>query len=353
MFNLRQAIEKAGYEVVWVPYHMGRLKEQALRVGHKLLFGLEATHVHTRLYNKGMATSIDKSIVNNCDILFFPGAAAIGYFLKTDKPIVYLSDATYKIMLDYYWHNIRSWAVKEGNMIEQLGVSTAKVNIRASQWAADSTINDYHASPDHTYVLEFGANIDDKDILRSLTYGGGKLRILFSGVDWHRKGASIAIETVDILNERGIDTELLMAGLKSIPPEYENHPHVTNLGFLNKNNPEQYKLYVDTIRQSHLLLLPTKAECAGIVFSEAAAYGLPTYTYLTGGTGNYVIDGVNGYALPLTATAKDFADAIECSLGAEQQQKLQEGALKMYRERLSWDAWARRFREIIEKEFPE
>ena len=144
-----------------------------------------------------------------------------------------------------------------------------------------------------------------------------------------------------------------MAGLKSIPPEYENHPHVTNLGFLNKNNPEQYKLYVDTIRQSHLLLLPTKAECAGIVFSEAAAYGLPTYTYLTGGTGNYVIDGVNGYALPPTATAKDFADAIECSLGAEQQQKLQEGALKMYRERLSWDAWARRFREIIEKEFPE
>lgn len=33
----------------------------------------------------------------------------------------------------------------------------------------------------------------------------------------------------------------------------------------------------------HLLLLPTRAECAGIVFNEASAYGVPILLTDTGG----------------------------------------------------------------------
>lgn len=50
---------------------------------------------------------------------------------------------------------------------------------------------------------------------------------------------------------------------------------------------EEYREYVKIFHDSHILLLQTKAECSGIVFSEAASFGLPSYTHLTGGTGDY------------------------------------------------------------------
>ena len=50
---------------------------------------------------------------------------------------------------------------------------------------------------------------------------------------------------------------------------------------------------------SDILLLPTQAECAGIVFVEASAYSMPIFTHDTGGISNYVINGINGYRLPL------------------------------------------------------
>ena len=46
-------------------------------------------------------------------------------------------------------------------------------------------------------VLEFGANLDDEDIVKSDKYEKGDvLNVLFSGVNWERKGAAIAIDTV-------------------------------------------------------------------------------------------------------------------------------------------------------------
>ena len=68
-----------------------------------------------------------------------------------------------------------------------------------------------------------------------------------------------------------------------------------------------------------------------------------------GGTGDYVIDGVNGYRLPLSAAAADFAACIKRNLNAASLQALHEGGLRMYKEKLSWKAWSRRFREIMEE----
>lgn len=107
--------------------------------------------------------------------------------------------------------------------------------------------------------------------------------------------------------------------------------------------------YVDAIKRSHLLLLPTSAECSAIVFSEAAAYGLPVFTYDTGGIGNYVIDGYNGYRLRLGASANDFSVKIKETLFDGKLTKLSGNALQLYADNLSWSAWSRRFRGIIEE----
>ena len=63
--------------------------------------------------------------------------------------------------------------------------------------------------------------------------------------------------------------------------------------------------------------------------------------------GNYVINGVNGYALPEGSSALDFAEKIINDINEGRLPKLREGAKKMFVERLSWEVWSNRFHDIM------
>lgn len=349
IFKIREGIENAGYQVIWIPYKTTTLKHKILKGLIKIIFGRNAITDHNEYFYKLSANTIDDDLISKCDYLFFPGGAQISAYKDFNKPIIYYTDANFSIMIDYYWHHLPQWIIAQGNKTENLAIHNSYINIRSSKWAADSVINDYNGNPDRNYVIEFGANIDNKDIFHIKPYTEGTLNILFSGVEWKRKGAEIAIETVRMLNERGIKSKLFLVGLKNIPQKYTNLSFVENLGFLNKNYPEQYQKYIETIKQSHIFLLPTQAECSAIVFCESSAYGLPIFTYNTGGIGNYVIDGVNGYKLPLTSKGKEFADRIELSLKNNEFERLGQGGIKLFNEKLNWHSWANSFKRIMQE----
>jgi glycosyltransferase involved in cell wall biosynthesis len=131
--------------------------------------------------------------------------------------------------------------------------------------------------------------------------------LLFLGVDWERKGGQIAVETARLLNLRGLKTQLIVAGC-SVPGE--KHDFVTELGFISKRTEEGRSKIAELLRTSNFLIFPTRAECAGIVLSEASAFGLPIITTDTGGIGTYVCQEMNGIRLPLTADAEVYADHI-------------------------------------------
>ncbi len=123
--------------------------------------------------------------------------------------------------------------------------------------------------------------------------------------------------------------------------------YVINHGFLNKNDALQYQEYINIIKKSHIFLLPTKAECAGIVFSEASAYGLPIFTYNTGGIGDYVKDGVNGYKLPLGSPGENFANIIDRCIKRNELKHLLEGGIELFKTDLSWNAWSEKFKSML------
>ena len=100
------------------------------------------------------------------------------------------------------------------------------------------------------------------------------------------------------------------------------------------------------------MLLPTQAECSAIVYCEAAGFGLPTYTYATGGTTNYVVDGLNGCALPPKSSADEFVEVIMNDIKENRMDMLHEGAIRLYQDRLSWGAWSKRFKDIIREYMP-
>ena len=250
-------------------------------------------------------------------------------------------------MIDYYWFDINKWSKRMAREMDEATAKKAMVNIRSSQWAYDSLISDYHIDKDKCHILEFGPNIDAKDIRKNKPYDGGQLRILFSGVDWPRKGGDIAIETVEQLRGLGVDARLLVVGQRIFPKACVGKDYIEFMGYLDKNIPEDYQKYLSLYEQSHLFLLPTKAECGAIVYSEAAAYGLPCYTYLTGGSGDYVLDGINGRLLPAGSPAISFAEQIIRDILESKLQTLREGALRLFNQKLSWEAWSKGFAEIM------
>jgi len=345
IYKIREGIENAGFSVVWIPTRKTKLYTLA-KIEQKLYYG---RHSLTG-FIKTIANEIKKGI-KDADALFFPGGAQVMKFIKTEIPVIYYTDATFRIMMNYYWNKKNSSCLRQGDETEQAANDRSAMIIKASQWAIDSVVSDYKQDPKKCHVLEFGANLDDKDIVPASAYQGGTLNVLFSGVDWERKGADIAMDTIKILNEHGIDAKLIFCGINEtdIPKEYRNLRHVEYLGFLNKNVKEQYDKYINAIGRSHIFLLPTKAECAGVVFSESSAYGLPIFTYDTGGIPNYVVDGVNGYKLPLGSGAEMFAQRIESCLKNDELARLGTGGKELYAQKLSWAAWSRRFKELIEK----
>ena len=349
-FQMCQALKRIGADIVWLQpkhnffYKLVNLFFKVLAVSTRS----KILRDHTIPLAKIESKSLKKQDLENCDILFAPFASTALYSLKTDKPIIYLSDATFAVMVDYYFKGLVSWNVKQANKIEQTALLKATHAIYASQWAYNSAIQDYNADKSKLHVIEFGANIDEQNIIpHKFTYNG-QLDLLFLGVDWTRKGGDIAVEATSYLNDKGIPTTLHIAGIRNLDNNIANLPYVKNYGFLNKNNPNDYNKLVSIIQQSHCLLLPTKAECAGIVFCESSANGLPIFTYNTGGVSNYVENGKNGYMLPIGSSGQEFGEKIYECLQSGELEKMSKTAVDTYKEKLNWTVWGQKIEHIIE-----
>lgn len=351
-YKIRESIENAGFKVVWINSCPNGKVSKLCKFWNEWWHGETTMFEHTRFFFRLRAHTINIKTIEECDVLFFPRRAQVINYLDCKKPVIYYSDATFSLMCGYYWNSLTKWQFNTGNALEAGAIKKSRINIRASHWAAKSVVEDYGFDSCHTYVLCFGANLEDSDIHPIIPYDGkGRLNILFSGVDWNRKGAEIAVLTVEKLKLKGIDVRLFIVGVNNIPEPYKKHPLVENVGFLNKSIQSEYKKYIEIVRSCHIFLLPTKAECAGIVFGECSAFGIPIYTYDTGGIGDYVINGKNGFRLPTTAGPEDFAKTILESLSPEKQRMVHNNCLEIYKDNLNWKVWGTKFRTIVNNEF--
>lgn len=349
-FKICESLSSLGYEIDWIRVRRSKqflLYSNLIRRINK--FRKNKIDVdHTILGSKLLSQAIDITALSKCDVLFTAFGSQYICKLHVEQPIISLTDATFHLMVGYYYTNkLCKWSVKQGNLVEQYAFDTSKAIVVASQWTANSLLKDYHQPLQKVHVVEFGANIDDKDIIKRQFSYNGHLHVLFLGVDWKRKGGQIAVDTCKWLNEHGVSATLHIVGIKDLDESILKLPYIDYIGFLNKNIPEQYAKLVEIIRLCHCLLLPTLKEAAGIAFCEASAYGLPSFSHLTGGTGNYVYDGRNGYLLPLGSTGADFGSKIKQCLESGELERMSITAKEVYKEKLNWHVWANKVEKII------
>lgn len=289
------------------------------------------------------------------DILFIPASSQLLAYVKTDIPVVYMTDATFLQLQGYYssFSNLAVYNVRQGIALDKRAFHQASHCILASDWCRDSAVNDYGIHPSRISVAACGPNLDCVPAAGDLLpYQQDVFHILFLGVEWERKGGDIVLNSFRLLQQKGLRVHLHIIGC--VPPmDVSNEADITVIPYLNKNNPEELKQLEAIFHKTALLFLPTRAECAGIVFSEAAAYGIPSLTTDTGGVTTYVKQGVNGYALPLSAGPEDYAEKISWLYhDREELNRLKRTGREYYDAKLNWDSWGDLFFEQVRTLLP-
>ncbi|WP_442589250.1 glycosyltransferase [Pedobacter sp. AW31-3R] len=261
-------------------------------------------------YAKQFAQYISKEQDDDIDLFFSLSSQPIA-FLKSDKPIVFYTDATFAQMIGFYFNNLSGDSIRNGTLIEKKALDNTNLAIYASKWAADSAINDYSINSAKIKVVPRGANIicdRSAEDIKQIVANRSKeiIKLLFVGVEWHRKGGDKAYEIVKYLNDNNIKAELHIVGLKSIPldplPDY-----IINHGFLNKSDSSQNEILNNLYLESHFFLLPTVADTFGIVFAEANSFGLPAISFNVGGIASVILSDVNGYCFDPNINTQDIA----------------------------------------------
>ncbi|MBN2148898.1 MAG: glycosyltransferase family 4 protein [Anaerolineales bacterium] len=285
------------------------------------------------------------------DVVFSIWSNPIAY-LRINKPIVFWGDATFAGLTNFHpgYRNLCAETVHYGNRAEQLALSKCRLAIYSSEWAADTAIQCYKVDPAKVKVVPFGANIDSnrdldaiRDILSKKVFDTCVL--LLVGTDWYWKGADIAAAITELLNERGVKTELHIVGctLSNDPPDF-----VKLHGFVSKKTTQGRQLLDDLFSQAHFFILPTRADCTPIVFSESCSFGLPVLTTNVGGIPTVIRDGKNGFTFGLGEGPEAYCEVIERLWSSrEAYEQLALSAFTEYAERLNWDTAGKKAYELI------
>ncbi len=328
----------------------GRVLNQLSR----LTTGKRIAPDHYRFLSVHLARQFQARIASaRCDVLFAPMASVELAYLKTDIPVVYLSDLTWSNIVDYYpgASNLHGWANREAHRIESAAMHRADELIYPSQWAIDSAADDYGISRQRLHLVPFGANFPKADLPtrdQAIQHPlSNEVRLLWVGVNWQRKGGGIAYECLLSLLGMGVPAHLTVCGC--VPPESFHHPQITVIPFLNKNAPLQRRQLSNLYLQSHLLLFPTQAEAYGIVVCEASAHGLPSLVRDTGGTAGMLTEGRNGFLLAADAEGSAYASKVKEIIDKpERYAALSASSRAEYEERLNWDSWGEAVRPVFE-----
>ncbi len=284
------------------------------------------------------------------DAVFAPAACTEIAFLDVSVPIAYSSDTTFALVKDYYdiYSNLLDTSIREGHFVEEAAIQKARLLIYPSEWAAESAVRDYGADRSKIRVIPFGANLEEIPPRESVLQKkkSDRCELLFVGVDWVRKGGEIAVETLVKLREMGVPAQLTVCGCT--PPTESARAMLTVIPFIDKHDDAQRRRLVELYSMSDFFLLPTRAESFGIVFCEASAFGLPAITTDTGGVSGVVRDGENGFMLPLSAGASEYARLIsELWRDCEAYSALAHSSRAAFEQRLNWDAWGAQVNKLL------
>jgi glycosyltransferase involved in cell wall biosynthesis len=164
-----------------------------------------------------------------------------------------------------------------------------------SRWAQTSLIEDYNIEEGATRVVSPGANRAYFELGKRRTGASAPLetrdrvRILFVGGDFYRKGGNSLLEALKGPLANRVELDIVTQH------EIASRPTVRVHHGLEPNSPALLRLFAE----ADLFVLPTYADCMGLVLMEAAAAGLPVIATNVGALPETMHVGESGMLVPV------------------------------------------------------
>jgi glycosyltransferase involved in cell wall biosynthesis len=357
-FYIADSLRRQGCEIhhvgplAWKFTLMERLKRKFCTRIQRKDFMVELSPAWTKRYAEDAAAKLASL---DADIILGPHSQTLGH-LECRQPLVIWGDSTFAGLLNFYsdYSHLCAESIRDGHACDQAALDRCALAIYASDWAAQSAIRDYHADPKKVHVVPFGANIEctrTLDDVKALVAARPQTpcRLLFIGRIWERKGGDVALAVAKELNASGLPTTLTLVG--SQPPGNEPLPaFVKPMDFVSKATPEGRKLFDTLLAESHFLILPSRAECFGVVFCEASSFGVPSLATNVGGIPSAVRNGYNGQTFPPDAPVSDWCAFIrDLMRDNANYQQLARSAFEEYQTRLNWHVSGKRVTDLLKK----
>jgi len=355
IYHMRRGLEAVGCEVhavgpLTVPYR-GYLRAKRLL----LMVTGRRNHLFDRepFVLRSWARQVEASLKGVAhDFVLSPSSLPLA-MLESPKPLGFWTDACFAGMVDYFepMSRLSRSNLLDGHKAEQAALARCKLAVYSSDWAARGARDAYQDPDRKIHVIPFGANLESErtpgEIRQILASRPRKpFRLLFIGVDWQRKGGDLAVRLVERLNRDGLSCELDVVGCT---PPHAMPSHVHLHGFLSKGDPSDAAKLDRLFRSASFFVLPSLAECFGVVFAEAASYGVPSLARQTGGIPDAVIKDGNGMTFPFDADVGPYADWIRESLSSpEHYESLALRAYETQRTRLNWRRSSEQLLSLIE-----
>ena len=315
-FYMCRALRALGHEVIPLGpvrpiaerWRRLRSRVSTLTTGRRWPF--EHSDALSRAYARQFAPRL--RALGPVDAIFAPFASTELSALAPDVPVLYAGDATIPLLQEYHpgFSRFTPSYAAEARTVEQRALARASVISYPSVWAAASATEACDVPADRVCIAPFGPNLDRVPTTSEIREAKARasVHVLFVGTTWRDKGGPIAVRVVEILRARGIAATLTICG--TVPPDQDRRPWMTVIDTLDKNVPAQQARLVSLMLDARVVLVPTRNDCYGIVFAEAAACGTPSIATDTGGVAAAVVEGVTGHLLPHDATEEAYADVI-------------------------------------------
>lgn len=325
---------------------------------NRLLRGKKYCRARDRILLKDYARQISRKLgqMDDVGIVFSPqspGSQPVAY-LDCKQPIVIWTDATFAAALSFYpdYTNLCKETVRDGIANERAALERCSITIYSSDWAAQTAVDNYNTDPSKVRVVPYGPSLELNGELKNTraiidSKRRDKCKLLFFGVQWYRKGGDVALQVAAELNKTGLETELTVVGCG--PVTKESFPRFVKFtGYINKRESGGIKKLSQLLCQSHFLILPTRADCTPVVFSEACSVGLPCISTKVGGIPTIIRDNVNGRMFRKDCDIGEYCNYIyELFTNWGAYRNLALSSFNEYQSRLNWSVAGAKVKQLM------
>lgn len=307
------------------------------------------------LYSKLCARYIEKKIRGKkFDYIVTYDSTLISY-LNTNIPIILWTDLNFNLYQKTYFKEYKKFnynCITRGNILEKKALKKAFKIIYTSKYVKTNSEKFYKVKKNKIFDLPFSGNVVStfnkvsikKLIKRRLVQKKQQINFLSIGIDWKRKGMDDSIKFISKLNNLKYSSIINIVGSKPKGLQKYNLKNIKFFKYLSKKNKNELKILKKLYENAHYFILLSKAEALGLVFLEAASFGLPIITSDTGGIKSVVRN--NGIFFNKKKPNQNFSKFKKINSKQKNYKKLSLNSYDFYNLN-SWKKISKQLRKIL------